>query len=72
MSVHSRFSKLIRSRNDIIEYLLRSLDITYPNRAIDFFFVEDYGMNELANHESRPAVKKIEAEAMVFLMLSRI
>ena len=46
---------------------MRSIDILKPNKSIEFYFVEDFGMNELANHEDRVAVKPTEAEAMVSL-----
>lgn len=51
-------------RNDIIEYVMRAIDLLVTNKSIDFFFVEDYGLIELANHEGRTAEKKTEAEAM--------
>jgi hypothetical protein len=51
-------------RNDIIEYVMRAIDLQVTNKSIDFFFVEDYGLTELANHEGRIAEKKTEEEAM--------
>jgi Unconventional myosin tail, actin- and lipid-binding len=51
-------------RNDIIEYLMRAIDIQAKNKTIDFFFVDDYGLTELANHEGRTAEKKTDAESM--------
>ena len=51
-------------RNDIIEYLMRVIDLRSTNKSIDFYFVEDYGLTELASHEGRTADKNSEAEAM--------
>ena len=51
-------------RNDIIEYVMRAIDLQVTNKGIDFFFVDDYGLTELANHEGRTADKKTDAEAM--------
>jgi Unconventional myosin tail, actin- and lipid-binding len=51
-------------RNDIIEYLMRAIDIKAKNFSVDFFFVDDYGLTELANHEGRTAEKKTDAESM--------
>lgn len=51
-------------RNDIIEYVMRAIDLQVSNKGIDFFFVDEYGLTELANHEGRTADKKTEAEAM--------
>lgn len=36
-----------------------------PDTALNFFFVEDYGLNELSNHEGKPALRKPECEVMV-------
>lgn len=51
-------------RNDLIEYLMRAIDIQVKNKSIDFFFVDDFGLTELANHEGRTAEKKTDAESM--------
>lgn len=51
-------------RNDIIEYLMRAIDIQVKNKSIDYFFVDDFGLTELANHEGRTAEKKTDAESM--------
>jgi hypothetical protein len=36
-----------------------------PDTALNFNFVEVYGLNELANHEGKPALRKLECEVMV-------
>lgn len=51
-------------RNDLIEYLMRAIDIQVKNKSIDFYFVDDFGLTELANHEGRTAEKKTDAESM--------
>lgn len=51
-------------RNDIIEYVMRAIDIRSNNKSIEFFFVDDFGLTELANHEGRTAEKKTDAESM--------
>lgn len=51
-------------RNDIIEYLMRAIDIQVKNKSIDYFFVDDFGLTEMANHEGRTAEKKTDAESM--------
>jgi hypothetical protein len=44
---------------------LYSIELAVPDTALNFFFVEDYGLNELANHEGKPALRKLECEVMV-------
>lgn len=51
-------------RNDIIEYLMRAIDLQVTNKGLDFYFVDEYGLTELASHEGRTAEKKTDAEAM--------
>ncbi len=46
---------------------MRSIDILHKNHSVDFFFVEDYDLNELAHHEGKTAVRNTDAEAMVLL-----
>ena len=36
-----------------------------PEKSLEFYFVEDYGLNELADHEGKPALRKPESESMV-------
>lgn len=43
---------------------MRSIDLQVLNKSIDFYFVDDYGLTELANHEGRTAEKKTDAESM--------
>jgi hypothetical protein len=43
---------------------MRAIDLQITNKSIDFFFVDEYGLTELANHEGRSAEKKTEEEAM--------
>lgn len=54
------------NRNDIIEYTLRSLHLSCPGQySLPFYFVKDYGLNDVANHEHRPPLKKITEEPIV-------
>lgn len=43
---------------------MRAIDLQAKNKSINFFFVEDYGLTEQANHEGKVAEKKIDAEAI--------
>lgn len=53
-------------RNDIIEYTLRSLHLSCPGQySLPFYFVKDYGLNDVANHEHRPPVKLLKEEPIV-------
>ena len=51
-------------RNDIIEYVMRAIDLQVTNRSIKFYFIDEYGLSEFANHEGKNADKKTEEEAM--------
>lgn len=43
---------------------MRAIDLQVNNKSIYFYFVDDYGLTEQANHEGRVAEKKTDAEAM--------
>lgn len=43
---------------------MRAIDLQVTNKSLDFYFVDDYGLTELANHEGRTAEKKTEEESM--------
>lgn len=43
---------------------MRGIDLQVPNKSLSFYFVDDYGLTEMASHEGRTAEKKTDAEAM--------
>ena len=53
------------NKNSIIEYTMLAIELNQPDKAVDFTFIEDFGVNEFANHEGRVSSKKPKGEVLV-------